>query len=135
MSKARERAKEISNISFSFWLKTVERIIVIVAGIAAILPLWQFWSEAGQRELERNSIFILAHQACQELISELIEEKVRELNSFPGLTEDERQRREAEIRSRERISHIDPTTSQSIEKACLYIRNQNSPTNDFISEA
>lgn len=84
---------------------------MIVARIAAILPLWQFWPEAGQRELELNSNFILAHQACQELINELVDEKVMKLNSYPGLTEDERQRRAAEMRSRERISHINLTTS------------------------
>lgn len=86
MSNSNARTGISIESKFSFWLKTVERIIVIVAGVAAILPLWQFWSEAGQRELERNSTFILAHQACQELINELIEEEVGKLYSIPGLT-------------------------------------------------
>lgn len=45
-------------------LKHAERIAVILAAIAAMFPLYQFWSEAEMRLLERRANYIQALHLC-----------------------------------------------------------------------
>lgn len=48
-------------------LERAERIAVIVAAIAALFPLYQFWSEAEMRLLERRSNYVQALALCAPL--------------------------------------------------------------------
>lgn len=61
MSK-REKAGE--------FLLVAERVVVIVAGVAALFPLWQFWAEREARQIDRAANFITAFQACENITPE-----------------------------------------------------------------
>lgn len=49
------------------YLQIVERVAVIIAAVFAVFPMWQFYSERSDRELDRASKFILAQSACLQL--------------------------------------------------------------------
>lgn len=50
-------------------LQAFESGVVIVAGVAALFPIWQFVNERDDRALDRHANFISAHAICQELES------------------------------------------------------------------
>ena len=56
-------------MNFSATLLTVERVVVTVAALAALFPLWQFWDERFDREEERAALFIASQSTCLELLS------------------------------------------------------------------
>lgn len=47
-------------------LEGVERVVVIVAAFAALLPIYQWYSEAEARRIERVSTFANAGQSCYD---------------------------------------------------------------------
>lgn len=47
-------------------LKVIERTAVLVAALAALVPLWQFYDEAEDRKVDRAANFILAYSICAE---------------------------------------------------------------------
>lgn len=53
-------------------LEAVERVVVIVAAFAALLPIYQWYSEADARRLDRISTFATAGQACYEWYASLL---------------------------------------------------------------
>ncbi|MEL7513703.1 MAG: hypothetical protein AAGK03_03755 [Pseudomonadota bacterium] len=48
------------------WLLTLERVVVIVAGIFSIFPIYQFITESSQRALDRQANFIVAADICAD---------------------------------------------------------------------
>lgn len=48
------------------FLKSVERIVVILAAVFALFPLYQWWAERHDRELARISNYITAYQTCDD---------------------------------------------------------------------
>ena len=51
-------------------LKVLERCAVLIAALAALFPMWQFYSEAQDRRIDRAANFILAQQTCDAFFSE-----------------------------------------------------------------
>ncbi len=47
-------------------LRSIERLIIISAAVFAAFPLWQYFSEAPDRQLNRDATMILAYAACQD---------------------------------------------------------------------
>ena len=47
-------------------LEILERVVVIVAAIVAIFPLWQWWSERDARDLDRIANLATAGALCRE---------------------------------------------------------------------
>lgn len=45
-------------------LLAIERLIVTVAALAALFPLWQFWDEREDRHLDRAANFVQGLHAC-----------------------------------------------------------------------
>lgn len=70
---------------WAVWLKNVERAIVIVASLAALVPLWQFYREQGERRLDRASNFILAYNACLDYSLSEADRLQQETIQFSGL--------------------------------------------------
>jgi len=52
--------------SATLYLKNAERTVVLIASLVAILPLWQIYSEADERKLDRAANFVLAYSVCSE---------------------------------------------------------------------
>jgi hypothetical protein len=46
------------------WLPGVERIVLLVAALAALVPLWQWWIERGERRLDRIATLIQTADLC-----------------------------------------------------------------------
>jgi hypothetical protein len=66
-------------------IATIERTLVSVAALAALLPIWQFATETRDRELDRVANFVLAYRACfgedgVAIEDERLEELTEEVN-------------------------------------------------------
>ncbi len=68
------------------WLKAIERIAITLAALAAILPMWQYYTEAGDRRLDRMTRVVQAHQACLDFgtstIPDLLNSNVSAMEGF-----------------------------------------------------
>ncbi len=51
-------------MNFRSWILILERVVVTVAALAAMFPIWQYSTEARDRELDRAANFVLAYRAC-----------------------------------------------------------------------
>ncbi|MBL3596868.1 hypothetical protein JMM63_15065 [Rhodovulum sulfidophilum] len=47
-------------------LEVIERLVVILAAVLALFPLWQWWSESEARELDRISNLATAGALCRD---------------------------------------------------------------------
>ena len=115
---------KFKKIQFMFWLKALERVVIIIAAFAAVFPLYQFYSEADDRRLDRASNFILAHAACIDLIRDGMKTQSLDtmdfLNTLPPL---------------ERLTVLAQNLAgDNISRECDYIRKANRPNLRLVSQ-
>lgn len=66
--------KTIGGVAETIWnnIRTIERLIILAAAIAAIFPLLQWYSEADDRRLERVASLITAADSCTTLSNDAL---------------------------------------------------------------
>lgn len=75
---AKKFTKGSFNLLLRIWrwlasnLVAIERLVVITAAILAIFPLWQWWSESEERQLDRISKTIEAVGTCNDTLSNFL---------------------------------------------------------------
>jgi hypothetical protein len=126
------------------WLLAVERLVLIVASLAAMVPLWQFYNEREDRALDRAANFISAYSVCLSIEEEIaspplpnLDGKVISLGPIQipedmkfsdDLTEDQLAERKAILRRRiDTLISIRRERRNTINKRCDYITEINDP--------
>ena len=63
-----QRSNPARKIGYMHVVKLIERTVVIIATLAAIFPLYQWYSEADDRRVDRVATLVMAGQACNEAL-------------------------------------------------------------------
>lgn len=121
-------------LKYNSWILIIERVVVTVAALAAMFPMWQYSTEARDRELDRAANFVLAYRACfgedgvliedkriQELGAELNAELARSMRSGEGTDENATRLLAARLKSDlQRVSQTMAESCQQLEQ--IYLR-------------
>lgn len=94
-------------------LKVLERFAVLSAAFAAMFPFWQYYSEAGDRRVDRAANFILAQRACSGFFAEI------EVDESSGVVMAE---------GSPVIAIPAPTLFRNITRECLFISGLDTPS-------